>query len=453
MSVIELHQKNTGDYLKENITLSLSRFGIELNQILTITTDNGSNMLRMANLIDSSVSAMLDSSNNLESDEYSDGDSEALEVNLIADEDDVHNLELQVEEEGNVVRKVTSVRCAAHCLQLAVKDACQDLQEFLEQIRQIVRKLRTPNMSLRLKQQKLPQAVIDMPVRWDSTADMLERLQKLKTFCIQHFEVSADTWSNLDKYLDILQPCRYLSKILQKEELTIGDFYIAWMRCRHQITQMEDPFARHLESCMINREKNLFENDHFVATIYMDPRVKSILTPEQIQSARIYLTSIYKRIVLLNESRLESTSEQGTSSQSNETGLDSTAAQGTSSLSNQQSFEVFLRQQFTHVTDIQDASNTRSLEREINFKLTEFFQEPPLSADHNLLQYWENKKITDPLLYKLAKVVLATPPTSVSVERLFSSLKFVLNNLRMRLDDSIIDDVMIVRNNHLYTKQ
>lgn len=115
-------------------------------------------------------------------------------------------------------------------------------------------------------------------------------------------------------------------------------------------------------------------------------------------------------------------------------------------------FDSYLRQHFVTNRDINiDQQNLQSLEREINFKLVAFLREPVLPSKSSILEYWQQKKMTDPYLYNLAKVVLATPPTSVSVERLFSSLKFVLNNLRMSLNDLIIDDVLVVRNNHLFS--
>lgn len=46
---------------------------------------------------------------------------------------------LQVEGDDIVVQKVTSIRSASHCLQLAVKDAYQELQGFFEKCRGIIR--------------------------------------------------------------------------------------------------------------------------------------------------------------------------------------------------------------------------------------------------------------------------------------------------------------------------
>ncbi|XP_063538085.1 uncharacterized protein LOC134747389 [Cydia strobilella] len=420
LSVLELHDRNTAQYLKENVVLILSRYGITPNQIFTITTDNGANMIRMVNELNDS--AIQDSENE-------------VEVTVGDESDDI--VELQVQDEDSDMRKIIGIRCAAHCLQLAVKDACKDIEDFFEKCRKIVRKLRTPNMSLKLKEKNLPQAVLDTQTRWDSTADMLENLQKLKPFCMENMTMEENIWGQIDGYLDILLPCRILSKRLQTEQLTCGDFYLAWMRCHHQLSLVDDAFARQLESCMDERQAVLFVNEHFLAAIYLDPRVNFALNTNQATEARKFLTDIYMRIVKLKQHQGQSQPVPGTS----ETSEADTRASD--------SFEDYLRHQF--------AGNERinvqfTLENELIYKLVSFLQEPALPPNSNILEYWSLKKVSHPYLYNMAMVVLATPPTSVSVERLFSSLKFVLNNLRMRLNDSIIEDIMLIRNNNLYSK-
>lgn len=89
---------------------------------------------------------------------------------------------------------------------------------------------------------------------------------------------------------------------------------------------------------------------------------------------------------------------------------------------------------------------------DLKISLIDFLNQPLLPTHDNILKYWFEKRFTDPQLYYLSNIVLATPPTQVSVERLFSSLKFILNNLRMSLKDSIIDDILVVRNNNIYDK-
>lgn len=292
LSVVEQHDRNTAQYLKENVYMSLSRYGIELHQIHSITTDNGTSMISMTNQVNDSARESL---SQLVNEAFNEPENELVNelVNESIDDDNSENLnsgfELQFKMDETVC-SVKSVRCAAHCLQLAVKYACQEIQEFFGTCRSLVRNLRMPNMALRLKQQKLQQAVFDTSIRWDSTADMLEQLFKLKEFCIANLDpVEESVLTSIEKYFYILQPCRSLSRKLQKEQLTFWDFYIAWMKCRLGVEQIDDPFARHLLTCISNQEVTLFENECFLAALYLDPRVNSILSYEQCSRARAVL--------------------------------------------------------------------------------------------------------------------------------------------------------------------
>ena len=63
----------------------------------------------------------------------------------------------------------------------------------------------------------------------------------------------------------------------------------------------------------------------------------------------------------------------------------------------------------------------------------------------NTFGFWaehHNKELRE--LYLTALVL---PVTSVSVERTFSGLKFILNDLRMSMKPDIIDAIMVLRCN------
>lgn len=66
----------------------------------------------------------------------------------------------------------------------------------------------------------------------------------------------------------------------------------------------------------------------------------------------------------------------------------------------------------------------------------------------SLMALWEKHKYTSiGALYKIAMVVHSTPAAQVSVERLFSGLRFVSSKLRCKMTGDNINDVMIVRSN------
>ncbi|CAH2102406.1 unnamed protein product [Euphydryas editha] len=51
IGLLELHQGHKSDYLKEKLLFILRKFRIDVNQIYSITTDNGANVLKMGRLM------------------------------------------------------------------------------------------------------------------------------------------------------------------------------------------------------------------------------------------------------------------------------------------------------------------------------------------------------------------------------------------------------------------
>ena len=55
---------------------------------------------------------------------------------------------------------------------------------------------------------------------------------------------------------------------------------------------------------------------------------------------------------------------------------------------------------------------------------------------------------TDEDIVKIARIALQLPVTQVSVDSVFSSLKYVLNDLRMRFGDHVVDAILVLRANN-----
>lgn len=413
----------------------LSRYGIEAHQLYSITSDNGANMLAMSRRIQEEL---LD---NIEELNTNSEHAENSQIDFTPENDqELLGLveSLQFERENVAQPMVTAVRCAAHTLQLAVRDACKEQQPLFQSCRHAVRTLRRPNVALELKRNQLLQEVLDCPTRWDSTADMLDRLVGLKEFCEENYPdlIDNETWTKIEETLQALQPCRILSKRLQEEQLVFGDFYIAWIKCITELEKINNTIAIILVICMKEREVNLLKNDTFLSAVYLDPRINSILSNEQIEKARNHLIHTYQRHNnLQKEPRNENNLNQANVPMEPDT--------------SRSDIDHFFERRYMQ----RQRERPTEACNQLKTILIDFLNQPLLQTNENILKYWNQKRFTYPQLFYLSNIVLATPPTQVSVERLFSSLKFVVSNLRMSLKDSIIDDVLVVRNNNIYDKQ
>ena len=136
-----------------------------------------------------------------------------------------------------------------------------------------------------LKKLKLRKQILDSPIRWHSTYDMLNRVLLLKNFCLDmatsnsNLHLPATTWNAFSMLVPVLEPAKIATKSLQYEQLTFGDFFGIWLNCKLKIaklTSASSPLAQLLLSAMEKRETDLLKNDKFLASLYLDPRYKEL---------------------------------------------------------------------------------------------------------------------------------------------------------------------------------
>lgn len=221
IGMIELCKSHTASFLADLIVKRLKVYDINLKQIITITTDNGANVLKMVR----DVEAILKSAINADTCQLkpeatqsfnrSDNDDELTDeaiADLLAETEeeaddaaldelyddilltDHENLlslvrtELNSEFGLNVLWDITGVNCAAHTLQLAVKSALKKTQQkhsnVIDLSRRVAKVLRskaaTNEMTETGENYKIPR--LDVKTRWNSTYMMVKRLYLLEFF-------------------------------------------------------------------------------------------------------------------------------------------------------------------------------------------------------------------------------------------------------------------------------
>ncbi|GFR07586.1 zinc finger BED domain-containing protein 4 [Trichonephila clavata] len=233
LGMTELKDKHTGIYIKNMVEKVLEKYNIDIQQIYSITTDNGANMISFVNLLGSEIE-----------DEVIEMENENFETR--------HHFEDGVFFYHNFsFNKLIGIRCAAHTLQLAIKDSIKnaDFNEFISDARGLVKKLRIPSLMLKFKDVNTKRPILDCPTRWNSTYNMLKSLLECKDFSSSLVEHNLDyyfadsKWVKLKLIVDTLQPLTEATLKLQSEELTLSDFYGIWTHCKIKFIRPEDCFA------------------------------------------------------------------------------------------------------------------------------------------------------------------------------------------------------------------
>lgn len=177
IGMLVLHYSHTAAYIVKLIEDNLADYGIRLNQIISVTTDNGKNMVKAIAILDSDhqqIRNELFPEDDFEVDEYIDDN--------IFDEEYYTDLLTRVRSSFQTTEYtdlVHGVSCGIHCLHLVVTKAIKNsaaTTNLVKRCRELVKLLRTPTFQSKLTGAKLKQATIDVETRWNSIFTMVSIL-------------------------------------------------------------------------------------------------------------------------------------------------------------------------------------------------------------------------------------------------------------------------------------
>lgn len=177
---------------------------------------------------------------------------------------------------------------------------------------------------------------------------------------------------------------------------------------------------------MKGRQHTLFENDAFVAALFLDPRYRLFLTESQAEMAKVHLCRTWDAIQNLSIS------------------TDNGAERATSSSSEDEADEI---EQLLMAKEKEKSTAVQKGKVPIASLLDAYSREARLKRNEKVLRYWASMAVTNPDLHKLAMSVIALPVTQVSVERAFSCLKFIFSPLRSSLNEKVLEDILFIRLN------
>lgn len=251
------------------------------------------------------------------------------------------------------------------------------------------------------------------------------------------------------KYVQHCDYQKFAQEKLQAEQLTLSNFFGVWYETKMMTEAIHTSFATLILEQMISREQKLLNNDVLLSAVFMDLRYKVLLEKTQTERAKNHLKHIWTKIISLNNNEYLNANCENENSSSNSSTTGSTCDEfenllklkerqydlANSHLSSSRESDLYLLRQVVTELETYDVEQKR------------------LSRKINILQFWEEKRKSQPKLYKLAMVVLSVPATQVSVERLFSGLTFILSPLRTNVNENILEDQLLVRANRIFFRK
>lgn len=204
LGLIVLHKSHTAKYIVDMLLKCLEQFGIEIDHVITITTDNAANMLAMIDQFDEHVqiSTCVVNNHSLGESEIPtfdhDGplsdaqieqvlntmrDIEALD-SILDDTENFDDLFREVIGDlSQTARFVTTIRCGAHTVQLIVRDALKKsgFKGLLALCQHVAKKLRLDSYKQSANEAnityKFPR--LSCQTRWDSDYSLVRNLYLL----------------------------------------------------------------------------------------------------------------------------------------------------------------------------------------------------------------------------------------------------------------------------------
>lgn len=298
----------------------------------------------------------------------------------------------------------------------------------------------------------MKQPILDVPTRWSSSFKMLERLLELKNFCQeseeenQDFHLPQKTWASISLLCEALQPINEATINFQSEQLTLSDFYGQWLRCKSKINSIDSTFAKKLVEQITKRESKVFTNIVLISCVFLDPRFVFFLSEEEKERAQSHIKKLWLALMDIKSRNKENeNSDQNVNAlQTVNTDLDE-EVQIVDHTEDEFEKMLEIEDKKRRLSSIQIQTDAMNIDEDL-YEYSKIVDGPRLPSTTSILKYWKDFK-DSPALKEVAQTIMAVPATQVSVERLFSNLAFIYNPLRSNLNETVLENIVLLRSN------
>lgn len=271
---------------------------------------------------------------------------------------------------------------------------------------------------------------------------MIEHFAKTNKSC----ELLLRKWGALEEMKEVLHIPYLTTILLQKQDFTLSDFYgclqiieLSLKRLIGRSQRTVTNLAERLLQCINNRKSKLVDTPLMLCAVFLDPRYKCTIEAnhEKVQLAKMTIEHIWTRLKMVKG--VESNDdEEETPTEKKKTIEDYYA-----------DLDQYLNQTLGLQPSIIESDNSHEKNAIVNSisKYEASIQGLRLKSSDSVHDFWESRKSEFGVLYHIASIVFAIPPTQASVERNFSGLKYMLTDKRYNLKAELLEALLLIHLN------
>lgn len=240
-------------------------------------------------------------------------------------------------------------------------------------------------------------------------------------------------WSVLTDILAVLKLPYDLTMGIQNSAYTLSDFFGGWVEMVRKLEKMQgDEFATSLLEHAKVRQPALLNNSSMLAAVYLDPRFSFLLSPSDVKTAKIVLKKLHGKLRQVESQLVQFHSQPVLQPNTPEDSFEEYCV------------EKGLERTFYDADISQTDPVANDMEADMTIWFAAYEKIVRIHRKNSILEFWEAQSSQHNGLYKLARIIMAIPPSQTTVERAFSLLGYIYNCRRTRLLPQNLENIMMI---------
>lgn len=258
----------------------------------------------------------------------------------------------------------------------------------------------------------------------------------------------------------LLQIPFIVTKLLQKPDCTLSDFYGACIEMREKLKiattkQKKTDLAQCLLTEFENRRHQMIDNESMLSAVFLDRRYALDLTDGETELAKIALCNLWQRFC---DARKKETSPQQTDQvelveqveqEESDDEFEFNMSSYMSSKAGETNTSIQTDMSSTRNDDAPNHQPNITHSKDAFMILLGDFENQFKVIHHSIpiLEFWKDKMESLPELYEIAQILNSIPPSQATVERSFSALAYIYGPLRCKLSHELLEEILRIKLN------